>query len=372
MKVALFIDKFNDWYGGADFILLLLHGLQRSNVEYEIFVRNNREGIIEAIKNWLFSRPSRYEITQYILDNLHRDDEPFFFNTNAELQSLVFQHNVEILFPVFDSDISTTASKVGYIYDFQHKYLPDFFSEEDISSRDSQFKKTLDVSDYVIVNANTVKKDIISFYGEGFSENVKVLPFATKDLPPKTKVFLERSRYFVICNQFWRHKDHLTALRGFREFVTRDEFKDYSLYLTGVAKDYRGSDHIEEIHMLISEINSSSQRVYLTGFLDVGELNHLIANAAALIQPTLFEGGRGGGAGPLALSLGTPCILSDINVNLELKGQYGTKFFKAGDSNDLSDQLICVDAHNYDYIRIANEVRLSSDMLSEFLDTILR
>lgn len=372
MKVALFIDKFNDWYGGADFILLLLHGLQRSNVEYAIFVHNNREGIIDSIKNWLLNRPSRYEITEYILGKLHPDNEPFFFNTNAELQNLVARHNVEILFPVFDSDISTTASKIGYIYDFQHKYFPDFFSDEEICSRDSQFKKTLDGSDYVIVNANAVKKDIISFYGERFAKKVKVLPFATKDLPPKTKVFLERKRYFVICNQFWRHKDHLTALRGFREFLMRDEFKDYRLYLTGVVKDYRGSDHIEEILTLISEINSESERVFLTGFLDVGELNHFIANAVALIQPTLFEGGRGGGAAPLALSLGTPCILSDIGVNLELKGQYGTQFFMAGDSNDLSEQLFLVDAHNYDYSRIANEARLSSGMLSEFLDTMLK
>lgn len=371
MKVALFIDKFNDWYGGADFILLLMHGLKRSNVEYEIFIHNNREGLIGSFKNWLLGRTSRYEITQFILDNLPKDDKPFFFNTNDELQNLVSQHHIKILFPVFDSDISTTARKIGYIYDFQHKYFPDFFTKEDINSRDIQFKKTINACDYVIVNADTVKKDIISFLGERFAKKVKVLPFAAKELPTKTKVSLERNRYFLVCNQFWKHKDHLTALRAFREFIAIDEFKDYSLYLTGVPKDYRGNDHIEEIHMLISEINSSSERVFLTGFLDTEELNHLISNAKAVLQPTLFEGGRGGGAGPLALSLGTPCILSDINVNLELKGQYGTIFHTAANFNDLKDKLIFVDAYNYDYNRIANEVQLSSNKLSKFLNTIL-
>ena len=96
-----------------------------------------------------------------------------------------------------------------------------------------------------------------------------------------------------------------------------------------------------------------------------------ISNAKAVLQPTLFEGGRGGGAGPLALSLGTPCILSDINVNLELKGQYGTIFHTAANFNDLKDKLIFVDAYNYDYNRIANEVQLSSNKLSKFLNTIL-
>lgn len=45
----------------------------------------------------------------------------------------------------------------------------------------------------------------------------------------------------------------------------------------------------------------------------------LLKKSIAVIQPTLFEGGPGGGASYDAISLGKPLIVSDIKVNQEIE-----------------------------------------------------
>jgi glycosyltransferase involved in cell wall biosynthesis len=59
----------------------------------------------------------------------------------------------------------------------------------------------------------------------------------------------------------------------------------------------------------------------------------------ALIQPTLFEGGPGGGSVYDAIAHGVPCIVSDIPVNMEIEDD-NVLFFKAGSSDDLSMKMI--------------------------------
>ena len=370
MKVGLLIDKFNDWYGGADFVLLLLNGLRNSELEYEIIIRNNREHFIGVLKRIIRKRPSNYEITKYLVDNLQSNEKYYFFRKNEELQRLVQKNNIDVLFPVFDNKILTSSKNIGYIYDLQHKYYPEYFSSEEILAREIQFTETLVGRPAVIVNAHSVKNDIVKFYGSEFANKVKVLPFTAKNLVSSQKIVTNKDRYFVVSNQFWRHKDHLTAIRAFQEFIQITSKSDYKLYLTGVVQDYRSEEHIEEIRDLITEINLTKEHVILTGFLSSKHLIDLIANATGLIQPTHFEGGRGGGSTPFALSLGTPCILSDIDVNLELKSLYGVEFFITADSSDLCATMISMSEHCYDAGKISNQLTQSANELGNFFNTM--
>ncbi len=57
--------------------------------------------------------------------------------------------------------------------------------------------------------------------------------------------------------------------------------------------------------------------------------------ALAVVQPTLFEGGPGGGSVFDAVALGVPAIVSDIPVNLEIE-EPNVRFFKACDAAALS------------------------------------
>jgi glycosyltransferase involved in cell wall biosynthesis len=60
-----------------------------------------------------------------------------------------------------------------------------------------------------------------------------------------------------------------------------------------------------------------------------------------VVQPTLFEGGPGGGALYDGVSTATPVILSDIDVNRE--ADLGViEFFRAGSAEDLAQKMLAL------------------------------
>lgn len=88
----------------------------------------------------------------------------------------------------------------------------------------------------------------------------------------------------------------------------------------------------------MKEEDLRSDDVIFTGRLDDEQLLHEIASASFLVQPSLYEGF---GLPPLeALYLGTQPIISDIPVFKEIYGDLPVVFFKTGDAEDLSDELL--------------------------------
>jgi glycosyltransferase involved in cell wall biosynthesis len=78
--------------------------------------------------------------------------------------------------------------------------------------------------------------------------------------------------------------------------------------------------------------------VEFTGFVSNDRLKILLAEAALLVQPSLYEGF---GYPPLeAMTVGTEALISDIPVFREIYGDFPVTFFKAGDSGDLKEKLL--------------------------------
>ena len=65
----------------------------------------------------------------------------------------------------------------------------------------------------------------------------------------------------------------------------------------------------------------------------------LLKGAVAVIQPTLCEGGPGGGAVYDAVSLGIRAIVSDIPINRELSDETTVAFFSTGDPEALAEAM---------------------------------
>jgi glycosyltransferase involved in cell wall biosynthesis len=62
------------------------------------------------------------------------------------------------------------------------------------------------------------------------------------------------------------------------------------------------------------------------------------------VQPTLFEGGPGGGATFDAVALGIPSLLSDIPVNLEISDPL-VRFFKTSNAESLAEKMMEIPAN---------------------------
>ena len=227
---------------------------------------------------------------------------------------------------------------VGYIYDFQHRYFPDWFSARERRSRDRQFAKQLAQARSVIVNAKSVAADIDRFFPDK-SAQVFALPFSAApqddwlDISPGLSASARgiSSRYFIVCNQFWKHKDHKTAFSAFA--LLAKDYGDIDLVCTGSTNDYRDQEYFPQLLHWLKK-HGLEHRVHIVGMVAKAEQIALLRGAIALVQPTLFEGGPGGGAVFDAVALNIPCLVSDIDVNRELV-EPGVNFFRAGDPADL-------------------------------------
>jgi glycosyltransferase involved in cell wall biosynthesis len=230
---------------------------------------------------------------------------------------------------------------LSYAYDFQHRHYPGFFAPEELRDRDQRYADMLHQAKHVICYSQTVKADAERFFG-AFPARIHVLPFA----PYAEPGWLEPSEdvramygidrpYFLVSNRFWIHKDHPTALRAFGQFLK--DGGDALLVLTGEVNDYRVPDYATQLQAIVEETGvGPSLRVL--GHIPKANQIALIKRAVTMIQPTLFEGGPGGGAAHNAIALGTSVIASDIPVNRELDCGAVT-FFRAGDHMALAASM---------------------------------
>lgn len=231
---------------------------------------------------------------------------------------------------------------VGYIYDFQHRHLPQYFTPDESASRDRRFRSTLSRASSVIVNARDVAADTERFC-PGHAARVFPLPFGAAPAPHWFALDSGAMRsqygipgdYFIISSQFWKHKDHLTAFRAFADVVKG--YPELSLVCTGSTEDHRDPAYFPGLLQSLESLGIT-RRVLILGLIPKDDQIALLKDAVAVIQPTLFEGGPGGGAVYDAVALGVRSIISDIPVNLEIAEEL-VSFFPAGDYSSLAGRL---------------------------------
>jgi glycosyltransferase involved in cell wall biosynthesis len=158
--------------------------------------------------------------------------------------------------------------------------------------------------------------------------------------------------YFIICNQFWKHKDHYTAFRALAAIASQQ--LELMLVCTGATHDYRFPGYFDEL-MQESEDIGIANRIKVLGMIPKADQMALLRGAIALVQPTLFEGGPGGGAVYDSVAIGQRAIVSDIAVNKEIDEPTIT-YFEAGNSDALASRMLAVLAE-------ATTVALSRDEL---------
>lgn len=244
------------------------------------------------------------------------------------------------MFPLGDAPIK----RIGYIFDFQHRYIPELFPSRIRRNRDRMFSAIARDSDGIVVNAKAVAHDVMHFLGVP-KDSILTMPFAPYALPwwfdtcptsARTRYGV-RKPYLLICNHFWKHKDHATALRAFALLREQQPNLDVELVMTGDPVDHRDPRHYSGLLRLAEKLGISSNTHFL-GLIPKRHQLALMRECLGLVQPTRFEGGPGGGSVYEAIGLGVPVIVSDIPVNLEID-QGDVFFFRTGDASELAKQM---------------------------------
>ena len=267
---------------------------------------------------------------------------------------------------------------VSYIPDYQHKYLPQFFSQQSVESRDILFDEIGSAAPYFIATSESHKSDLIKF-SHISPEKIYTMPFA----PIAAEVFWDTTEidvhqynlpkdFFIISNQFWKHKSHKTAIKALK-LLHEEGYSDLQILCTGQAKDTRDNGYIRELKDLISELGLE-QHFRILGLIPKLEQIELMKRARALIQPSLFEGDPGGCSTYDAVGLERPVILSDTLVNLEAKVYEKALFFVAEDEVSLAKQMKSLLQKEHDLYSLADVQRkreVNNTTLKNFFETMI-
>ena len=232
------------------------------------------------------------------------------------------------------------APWAGWIPDWQCQYLPEMFDDLERARRRLQYGILATRAPCLVTSSHMALDDTIRVVGT--TVPARVLPFPALLGPLEAgedgALFdnLRRrhalpSRFFLVANQFWKHKNHAVIIEALAQ-VGGD---DIACVFTGEMSDPRWPDYGEEIKALVAA-RGISRRVFLLGALERSEQIILMRHAAALVQPSLFEGWST--VVEEARALGRPVVLSDIPVHREQAPPMG-RFFAPHDSAALADVL---------------------------------
>jgi len=324
MKKRLVIDAIgsNRWIGGLYYKKNILFSLtQNSEImnKYRIVVVTEKENKI------LFSQFEEMVNVHYISYRFQKE------KSIKRKLLLYFLSFCSYLFPCpcrieMNYKPINAIGGIYWIPDFQHYHLPQFFSEEEREDREKMNVQIAKSSFPLVLSSTDCKRDFANFCSSE-KENVYVVPFVSyieseirgisqeREVEILRKHNLEGITYILVCNQFWRHKNHEMVLYALNA-LTNLNISNLTFVFTGRLQDNKDPEYTEIIKKKFdATISTSSQNIKLLGFIDRTEQLTIMKNAEFIIQPSLFEGW--GTVVEDAKVLDKTILLSDIPVHRE-------------------------------------------------------
>lgn len=361
MRVLFPLHGFVAWNGGLDLVRTMSSALEAVALERNIEVHyaipvptRSQRWLAAAVRRWHLFRSgdatgrgaSTEAVLAQAIDQITQGRSGILCDATAGgILATADKIDADIVFPTMLPLGPASRRRVGYIFDFQHRHLPQYFSPRIRRNRDRRFRALARDVNAIVVNASTVARDAQRFLRMP-PERILALPFSPYALPwwfdadPQAtrEAYGIGPRFLMVSNHFWVHKDHETALRAFALVRRAPGQDDLELVLTGDPVDHRDPAHYGRLVGLASSLGVA-QQVHFLGLVPKRHQLALLRASAALLQPTRFEGGPGGGSVAEAIGLGVPAVVSDIPVNLEIEvGRVA--FFRMGDPDDLARTTI--------------------------------
>jgi glycosyltransferase involved in cell wall biosynthesis len=256
------------------------------------------------------------------------------------LERLLRRHQVTLLSHGIGLGPGSRVCTLGWIPDFQHLHLPEFFTQEICRQRDLAFQATCRECDAVLVSSEDARKDLLGFYPLAESK-VRVLRFVPQ-VPPATTLpdreTLEarygfHGKYFHLPNQFWKHKNHRLVIEALARLRAID--KPALVLATGNSSDYRNPGLFESLMNQVREAGLQDDFRAL-GVVPYEDILGLMLHSTAVLNPSFFEGWST--TVEEAKCLGVPVLLSDIPVHRE-QAPLRAIYFNPRDPGTLAEHM---------------------------------
>lgn len=345
IKLGLIFTHNEQWVGGTYYILNLISALNllsdSSKPTIIILTKNKSDFDLAQQTGYPYVQfKNPFENKRNIFEKII--DKCFKLSTGKYLiDKRINQSTVDVLFPASnDYAYQKIKHKIFWFPDFQHIIYPSFFYKDEIDNRNSVLKFIAESNQTLVLSSNDAK---------AHWDNLKitkncittVVPFAVThplidDINLNTLLYEFKldDNYFMISNQFWMHKNHMVVLNAIK--ILKESNINVQFVFTGLQNDYRQPDYFNTILSYIDEHNLAGV-VKLLGLINRRKQLTLMKHAAAIIQPSLFEGWST--VIEDAKLLNCNIIASDIVVHKEQLIDYTASFFKADDAIELAHNI---------------------------------
>jgi len=349
-RIGLLLTGDSSWIGGLYYVLNIVKSLNLldDNLKPELIVFYNDSTPQEIIHEINYPYVSCRKIRK----------QNFFFRAINKIRRLLFKdgsyferiinsEKLDAIYPFsdYDPDLKINCLIVYWIYDFQHMYLPELFSKEEIKKRNRDFENIAKYGRKIVFSSYDSLNSFKNFYPDSKAD-LHVLQFVSVINEQKISDFNEVKKkykinrpYFIVANQFWQHKNHVVVLRALN--ILRKDFQDLLIVFTGRQHDHRNLLYFTSLKDFIRAENQDHHIIF-TDFIPREEQLSIMKNSLAVIQPSKFEGWST--VIEDAKTMNKIIIASDILVHQE-QLENGNCFFSPDDENKLAQLMKSVLIH---------------------------
>ena len=344
LKLGIIFNFNPSWMGGIIYILNLIKTLDflddDEKPEIILFYRCDLEKFVDSIE-YPYLKTVKWNFPEVIRGYLRS----WLIRKNVFVKDILKNYDLDGIYPLHDYPVKTNSKTklVSWYADLQHEHYPEFFSRRKIFERTLRIKFILRNSKELVVSSQAVADDFQRFFRIGKGINIHIFHFVSViddfshlDIIELRKKYNLPEKYFMVSNQFHKHKNHRALLKA--QIRLKEKGENIHLAMTGRFPDASHSPYMQELHSLINENDLHSQ-ISLLGLLPRDEQLFLMRHSQAVIQPSLFEGWST--VIEDAQSLQVPVVASNLPVNIEQLGPKGNYF----DPND--DEKLAEILHKY-------------------------
>ncbi len=284
----------------------LLIGTQEQCAEYA----NSKNAEICLCEIKLFSIKETFFFPKEIVRKINGYDAFFtpYCNIPSGIKVPVFSTIHDVVF----LDVPGLTGKIG-------KTARKFFYQRAINKSQSVFTVSEFSKSRILANLRCKK-------------NIIVTHSATPSHLRKKIKDAKRTNTILFVGNIKKHKGLSVLLEAYGK-AEKKGF-DKKLVIVGNAANFRTGD-AETISRLEK---MPSEKIIFTGKISNDKLRQYYAEADFVVQPSLYEGF---GLPPQeALFQGTPSLISDIPVFMEVYEHFPVTFFKSGDADDLAEKML--------------------------------
>ncbi len=275
---------------------------------------------------------------------LQRIPRPLDWNITREvrLRTLLHQYGIDAAFVSYDYfTMALDMPVLTWIPDFQHIYMPEMFTGQEIDQRNAKFRQAAHSASLVLLSSEAARRDFAHFAPDQAHKG-RVLSFVSwipetvyeRDSGWVSLRYHLPERFVLLPNAFYKHKNHQVVIDALVQL--KSSRPEIAVVCTGYTHDYRTPSYFSELLTQISEAGVRDHLIIL-GLVSREDVFPLMRQSLAVLQPSFFEGWNT--AVEEAKSLGKRMILSDLPVHRE-QNPPASLYFDPHDPTALAECLV--------------------------------